>query len=114
MRICLIIALFVFSTATQASSSLRVGNQVLNIGDSAVRVTELLGKPSYKAHGHSSRSSSSRSGSSRSGRSRHIRATANATSKAASGEKWQYRRGDHITIVTMVDGKVSDIEDDRG
>jgi Protein of unknown function (DUF2845) len=108
MRIGFIIALFVFSAAVQASSSLRVGNQVLSIGDSAVRVTELLGKPSYKAHGHSSRSSSSRSS-----RSRHSRAPANATSKAASGEKWQYRRGDHITIVTMVDGKVSDIEDDR-
>ena len=114
MRICLVIALFVFSAATQASSSLRVGNQVLSIGDSAVRVTELLGKPSYKAHGHSSRSSSSRSSSSRSSRSRRSRATANATTKKADGEKWQYRRGDHVTIVTMVDGKVSDIEDDRG
>ena len=109
MRIFLIIALFVFSAATQASSSLRVGNQVLSIGDSAVRVTELLGKPSYKAHGHSSRSSSSRSS-----RSRRSRATAKATTKKADGEKWQYRRGDHVTIVTMVDGKVSDIEDDRG
>jgi hypothetical protein len=108
MRICLIIALFVFSAAAQASSSLRVGNELLSIGDSAVCVTELLGKPSYKSHGHSSRSSRSRSS-----RSRRSRATANTTTKAAGGEKWQYRRGDRVTIVTMVDGKVSDIEDDR-
>lgn len=117
MRIRLIFAFFVFSAAAQASSSLRVGNQVLSIGDSAVRVTELLGKPSYKSHGHSPRSSSprsnSRSSNSRSSRSRRSRATANATSKEAGGEKWQYRRGDRITIVTMVDGKVSDIEDER-
>ena len=46
MRIRLIVALFVFSAAVQASSTLRVGSQVLTAGDSRERVTELLGKPS--------------------------------------------------------------------
>lgn len=112
MRIRLIIALFVFSAAVQASSSLRVGSQVLGIGDSAVRVTELLGKPSYKSRGHGSRNGSSHGSTHKSGRGRRSRATT-ATTKEAAGEKWQYRRGDHVTIVTLVDGKVSDIEDER-
>ncbi|OOG51291.1 DUF2845 domain-containing protein [Rhodanobacter sp. C01] len=110
MRIRLIVALFVFSTAVQASTSMRVGSQVLVVGDSAVRVTELLGKPSYKSRGRGSRSSGSR----KSGRGSHGRSRAAATpGKDAGGEKWQYRRGDHVTIVTLVDGKVSNIEDER-
>ena len=54
MRICLIVVLFVFNAAVQASSTLRVGNQVLTAGDSQERVTELLGKPSSKSHRHAS------------------------------------------------------------
>ncbi|WP_449427375.1 DUF2845 domain-containing protein [Rhodanobacter umsongensis] len=107
MHIRLIVALFVFSAAVQASTSLRVGNQVLVVGDSAVRVTELLGKPSYKSRGHGSRNGSSR----KSGRSSRSRAKA-TSARDAGGEKWQYRRGDHVTIVTLVDGKVSNIEDE--
>lgn len=108
MRIRLIVALFVFGTAAQASTSLRVDNQVLVVGDSAVRVTQLLGKPSYKSRGHGSRSSGSR----KNGRGSRSRAKA-TKAKDAGGEKWQYRRGDHVTIVTLVDGKVSNIEDER-
>lgn len=109
MRTRLILALFVFSAAVQASSSLRVGNQLLVVGDSAVRVTELLGKPSYKSRGHASRSGGSRSSSHKGGR----RRATSATAKKTDGEKWQYRRGDHVTIVTLVDGRVSKIEDER-
>ncbi|MGH8157119.1 MAG: DUF2845 domain-containing protein [Rhodanobacter sp.] len=112
MRIRLIVVLFVFSAAVQASSSLRVGNQVLGVGDSAVRVTELLGKPSYKSRGHASRSGSSRSSSHKKAGGRRSRAPT-ATTRETAGEKWQYRRGDHVTIVTLVDGKVSNIEDER-
>jgi len=103
MRIRLVLALCVFSAAAQASSSLRVDNQVLTIGDSAVRVTELLGKPSHKSHRGGSRSSS------RGRRSRvHV-----VAKDSARGEQWQYRRDDRVTIVTIVDGKVSDIDDRR-
>ncbi|HEV2679282.1 MAG TPA: DUF2845 domain-containing protein [Rhodanobacter sp.] len=104
MRIGLIVVLFVFSAAAQASSTLRVGNQVLTAGDSRERVTELLGKPSSKSHKRSSHSS-------RRGGSRHggVRVLANDQ----SGEQWRYRRDGHVTVVTIVDGRVSDIEDDR-
>jgi hypothetical protein len=98
-------AVFALSTAAQAVSTLRVGNQVLTAGDSEVRVTELLGKPSHKSRSRSSRSSHPRS----SRRSRGVR----VLSDESSGEKWQYRRDDHVTTVTIVDGKVSDIEDRR-
>jgi hypothetical protein len=100
MRIRLVLALFAFSAAAQASSSYRVGNELLTAGDSAVRVTELLGKPSYKSH---------RSGSRSSGRGRGTR----VVTGGARGEQWQYRRDDRVVIVTIVDGKVSDIDDRR-
>jgi len=112
MRIRLIVAMsalgaaFVFGTAAEAVSTLRVGNQVLTAGDSEVRVTELLGRPSHKSRGRSSRSNHSRSGSSRS---RHVR----VASGESGGEKWQYHRDDHVTTVTIVDGKVADIDDHR-
>lgn len=102
MRIRLILALLVFSAAVQASSTLRVGNQVLTAGDSSGRVTELLGKPSSRSHRSGQR------GSRRRGRG-GVRVVTNDT----RGERWQYRRGDHDTVVTIVDGKVSDIEDHR-
>ncbi|MFI4957587.1 MAG: DUF2845 domain-containing protein [Lysobacterales bacterium] len=101
MRIRLIVALFAFSAAAQASSTLRVGNQVLTVGDSRERVTELLGKPSSKSHKRASRNrSSGRSG-------------VRVVSKDRGGEQWRYRRDSHVTVVTIVDGRVSDIEDDR-
>jgi hypothetical protein len=101
MRIRLIVVLFAFSAAVQASSTLRIGSQVLTAGDSLERVTELLGKPSSKAHKRSSRSLGSRRGGVR------------VLDRDQGGEQWRYRRGDHVTVVTIVDGRVSDIEDDR-
>lgn len=94
-----------FSATTQADSTLRVGNQVLTAGDSAVRVTELLGKPSRKYHIPRSRRASARSSS----RSHRVI----VLSGDEGGEKWQYRRDDHATTVTIVDGKVTDIDDHR-
>lgn len=102
MRIRLIVVLFAFSAAVQASSTLRVGNQVLTAGDSRERVTELLGKPSSKSHKHASRSRNS-------GRRGGVRVVSNDQ----GGEQWRYRRDGHVTVVTIVDGRVSDIEDDR-
>ena len=104
MRIRLIVVLFTFSTAVQASSTLRVGSQVLTAGDSRERVTELLGKPSSKSHKHSKHSHSSR-GSRRGG----VRVAGNDQ----DGEQWHYRHDGHVTVVTIVDGRVSDIEDER-
>lgn len=101
MRIRLIVILFAFSAAAQATSTLRVGNQVLTAGDSRERVTELLGKPSSKSHKHASRSPKGRRGGVR------------VVSNDQGGEQWRYRRGDHVTVVTLVDGRVSEIEDHR-
>jgi Protein of unknown function (DUF2845) len=114
MRIRLVLALFAFSTAAQASSSYRVGNELLTAGDSAVRVIELLGKPSYKSHRSGPRSSGrgrgrGSGGSSGGSSGRRTRAVADG----ARGEQWQYRRDDRVITVTIVDGKVSDIDDRR-
>lgn len=108
-------AAFVLSTAAHAVSTLRVGNQVLTAGDSAARVTELLGRPSYKSRSRRS-GSGSRSGYSRgSRRSRGTRVRSEDHDYdydgGVGGEKWQYRRDDHVTTVTIVDGKVVDIDD---
>jgi hypothetical protein len=108
MRIRLVLALFAFSAAAQASSSYRVGNELLTAGDSAVRVIELLGKPSYKSHRSGPRSSGRGRGSGGSS-GRRTRAAADG----ARGEQWQYRRDDRVITVTIVDGKVSDIDDRR-
>ncbi len=99
MRIFLILALFAFSAVAQASSTLRVGNQVLTAGDSRERVVELLGKPSSKLHKRKTRSRSSRG--------------VRVLDKNRGGEQWRYRRGDHVTVVTMVDGRVTEIDDRR-
>ncbi|TPG11631.1 DUF2845 domain-containing protein [Rhodanobacter glycinis] len=101
MRIRFIVILFAFSAAVQATSTLRVGNQVLTAGDSRERVTKLLGKPSSKSHKHGSHSPKGRRGGVR------------VVSNDQGGEQWRYRRGDHVTVVTLVDGRVSDIEDHR-
>jgi hypothetical protein len=102
MRAMLIAGLFVFSAAVHASSTLRVGSHVLTAGDSMERVTELLGSPSSKTH------RSSHSGSRRRGRGTRV-----ISRDDQSGEQWRYRRGDHVTVVTIVDGQVTDIEDHR-
>jgi len=101
MRICLIVALFVFSAAVQASSTLRVGNQVLTAGDSQERVTDLLGKPSSKSHRRRAHTRGSRRGGVR------------VIDNNQGGEQWRYRHDGHVTVVTIVDGRVTEIEDHR-
>jgi hypothetical protein len=113
MRIRLVLALFAFSAAAQASSSYRVGNELLTIGDSVARATELLGKPSYKSHRSGSRSDSHRSGSRSGGSRSRSRHGARDATDGARGEQWQYRRDNRIVTVTVVDGRVSDIDDRR-
>ena len=101
MRIGLIVALFVFSASVYASSTLRVGSQVLTAGDSRERVTELLGKPTSKSHRRRSRTGGSRRGGVR------------VIDKNQGAEQWHYRRDGHVTVVTMVDGQVTEIDDHR-
>jgi hypothetical protein len=91
-----VVLMFALGTAAQASSTLRVGNQVLVAGDSQERVVELLGKPSSKAHPR---------------RARRGRGGVQVIERDAGGERWRYRRDGHITVVTIVDGRVEDIDD---
>jgi hypothetical protein len=89
------------TAVTHASSTLRVGNQVLVAGDSSERVTALLGRPSSKSHRRTRRARSSGRGGVR------------VLDNHAGGEQWHYRRGDHVTVVTIVEGRVLEIEDRR-
>jgi hypothetical protein len=66
---------------------LRIGSEVLTVGDSAMRVIQLLGKADFKE-------------------------PLENEFGAYQGERWQYQRdGGHIVTVTILDGKVSDIDD---
>ena len=73
-------------SAVHASETLRVGSQVLAVGDSAVRAIQLLGDPAYKE-------------------------PVENTFGAARGERWQFQMDNHIATVTIIDGKVASIED---
>ncbi|WP_266158210.1 DUF2845 domain-containing protein [Dyella silvatica] len=87
MRRYLWIAMLVCSLSAQAADTLRIGSQVLTVGDSAVRAIELLGKPDFKEPVEDGYG-------------------------AYRGERWQYRADQgRITMVTIVNGKVSEIED---
>lgn len=103
MRIRFFIVLLAVSAAAHASSTLRVGNQVLTAGDSQERVTELLGKPSSKTHKRASRRH----------RGRDRGRGARSRTRGEGGEQWRYRRDGHVTVVTIVDGRVTVIQDDR-
>jgi hypothetical protein len=101
MRRYLVIALFACSFSAHALESLRVGNDLLVVGDSAARVKALLGNPSVHAKGRSSKKASSKASGKRQGKS----------GKSDKGEKWQYRRDGHTITITIVEGKISHIDD---
>lgn len=90
-----------FSMTAHASSTLRVGSQVLTAGDSSERVVDLLGRPSSKSRWRGQRARRSRRGGVR------------VLDKRVGAEQWHYRRGDHATVVTILDGRVVEIQDHR-
>lgn len=86
-RLALLSMLALASVATHAASTLRVGSQVLSVGESASRAIQLLGEPSYKEPIESDHGG-------------HI------------GERWQYQRDNSaVTTITVIGGKVSSIEE---
>ena len=87
MRRCLVVLLLSLSLAAHAGSTLRDGSEVLTVGDSAVRVMQLLGKPEFTE-------------------------PVENEFGAHQGERWQYKRdGGHSVTVTILNGKVSDVDD---
>lgn len=104
-RYLLFFILLVCSVDAWALQSLRVGNQLLVVGDSAAKVKELMGNPSVTTKAASEKRSGKAKGSSRSvGKHRSQQAK-------EKGEKWQYRHDGHTTIFTMANGKIAHIED---
>ncbi|ULU26682.1 DUF2845 domain-containing protein [Dyella terrae] len=100
MRRGLGLAMLVFAFAAYAGGgTLRVGSQVLVVGDSATRVVELLGKPAYRSQAKST-ASSGRSG------------KKGGKSSATGGQQWQYRQGSRLVTIVVADGKVAAIRDD--
>ena len=74
-------------TTAHAASTMRVGSQVLSVGESASRAIQLLGEPSYKEPIESEHG-------------------------GRVGERWQYPRGErNVATITVVGGKVSAIEE---
>jgi hypothetical protein len=90
-------------TAHAGGGTLRVGSQVLVAGDSATRVTELLGKPSYRSHAKATAGnrSSGKKGGKKGG-----------SSSDTGGEQWQYRQGNRLVTIMIADGRVTSIRDD--
>jgi hydrogenase maturation factor len=87
MRHLLVVALLVLSFNVFAGDTLRVGQQVLSVGDTAVHAIDLLGMPAFKE-------------------------PVQNKFGAYQGERWQVSRaGGHVVIVTIIAGKVAAIED---
>ncbi len=85
----LIPLLLAISSSVCAGQTLRVGQQVLTVGDTASHTLGLLGTPGFKE-------------------------PVENTFGAYVGERWQYTRdGGRVVIVTIVHGKVANIEDRR-
>lgn len=99
MRHALIVGLWILACSAHASSTLRVGSQVLVAGDSIERAVELLGKPSSHTHQRASSGHRGRRG--------------GISIARPASEQWHFRRAGHYTVLTVADGRIVDIEDRR-
>jgi hypothetical protein len=80
-----------FCAAVHAETSLRVGSKVLTLGDSAVRVQQLLGEPTVRTLSQA-----------------HVRSMPG--NQLVSVEQWQYARDGKTIIITIHGGRVDNIE----
>ena len=92
MRLLPIASLWLLALPIVCADSLRVGNRLLVVGDSAAQVRELLGRPVHITHRHAAR---------------HHRGVVVAT---PASERWTYHRDGGELTVTLVDGEVVAIE----
>lgn len=87
MRRLLLVPLLALALTAHASDTLRIGQQVLSVGDTAAHAVDLLGTPAYKEPVQN------RYG-------------------AFLGERWQYNRDrGHVVEVTIIAGRIASIED---
>ena len=86
-----VLLLMTTSMAAHADSSLRVGGRLVVLGDSAVKVQELMGIPAVRAF-HDSQSGGL------------------PTNQISTGEQWQYALDSKTIIITFLGGKVANIE----
>ncbi|WP_201312659.1 DUF2845 domain-containing protein [Dyella sp. EPa41] len=91
MRRYLILPLLLVSLFAHAAASLRVGNKVLTVGDSAARVLQLMGEPSIRAF-------------------KQFQVGGLPPNQVANGEEWQYLQNGKTIIVTVVGGRVVNFE----
>lgn len=124
MRRYLFLALLITTFSAHALQSIRVGNQVLVVGDSAARVRDLLGEPTIAANprsddkktrktasGKSSKGNTSSKKSKGKGSNHSKTKGNNSKDHKAGGEKWLYQRDGHATTFLIVGGKIANIED---
>lgn len=91
MRRYMFVALLMVSFAAQAAATLRVGDKVLSVGDTAARVQELLGPPVTRVY-------------------LHRQSDGLPDDQVSRGEQWQYAQEGKTLIVTIVDGKATDFD----
>jgi len=106
MRRYLAIALLICAYNVHAMESVRVGNQLIVVGDSAAKVKEMLGNPTSRSKSSGSGKNGSKKSSSH--RKGGVQVQSNDKTK---GEKWQYRRDGQTITFVMADGKVTYIDD---
>lgn len=91
MQRYLITFLLLTSFSVHAADSLRVGAEVLTTGDSAVRVLELMGQPTIREF-------------------QYPQGGGLPANQVAPGEQWQYANGGKTTVITIIGGRVANIE----
>jgi hypothetical protein len=105
MRYFLAMVFLIVASSAHAMESIRVGNQLIVVGDSAAKVKELLGNPTSRSKSSGSSKKSAKKGASRKG---GVQVQSNDKTK---GEKWQYRQHGHTTTFIVANGTVTHIDD---
>jgi hypothetical protein len=105
MRRYFAIALLFCACNVSAMESIRVGSQLIVVGDSPAKVKEMLGNPSSRSK------SSGKSGSSKKGSGHRKGGVQVQSNDKTKGDKWIYRRDGHTITFIIADGKVTHIDD---
>jgi hypothetical protein len=87
----LTLVLLLASVTVHAATSLRVDNQVLTIGDSAVRLQELMGQPTIRAP-------------------QPQQNDGQPENRPAPREQWQYAQDGQTIVITIVGGRATKFE----